>query len=231
MATDRNETPWDDFLSDFTLVLDSGERLKCHKKALANASPVLKTMFGVKMKEAKTNEMNMRGFTKETVTCFLRYVYAEADSVIGYGKDTLIVEKEFLLTDFGRLTPQLMRLAHMYEMEDLVDICEFYLRQTKPDGEKPWTAQDIQKLGADLDSYELKHNSGIWLATDAFQRLTCGNCNKETTKPEVLLKCEKEDCGLLTVVSGDVAMVLDKDGNSFLDGLPADDSRVSIGLA
>ena len=49
-----DNTPWDDFLSDFTLILDSGERIKCHKLILARASSVLKTMMTTDMTEAMT---------------------------------------------------------------------------------------------------------------------------------------------------------------------------------
>ena len=47
-------TPWEDFLRDFTLILDLGERLRCHKWQMAKASPVLRAMIMSIMKEAKT---------------------------------------------------------------------------------------------------------------------------------------------------------------------------------
>ena len=81
MAAEQSDTPWDDFLSDFTLILDSGQRIRCHKKALANASPVLKMMLTTDMKEANTNEMNMKGYALETVIGFLRYIYADSNYI------------------------------------------------------------------------------------------------------------------------------------------------------
>ena len=86
--SDEECTPWDDFLSDFTLILDSGERIRCHKVMLANASPVMKTMLKTDMKERKTNEMCMTGIDLETATSLLHDVYASQDliQVDGYSR-------------------------------------------------------------------------------------------------------------------------------------------------
>jgi len=263
MAVEQAETPWDDYLSDFTLVLDSGERLKCHKLVLANASPVLKTMLMTEMKEAKTNEMNMRGFTLETVTGFLRYIYADAASVSWKylfrnenNEITWRFEKDFSIKDFGEPSPQLMRLAHMYEMKDLVMICADSLKLSKPDENTPWTAKDVQKLAFDLGNEGLKQCSNVWLASNAYETLSCGDrmCyekyfqklmeygenkkkypeenlerpERETTKPRVQLRCKH--CNEITDVSGDAPNVLSEGGDAYMDDTPDDDSKVYIEL-
>jgi len=251
MAAEQSATPWDDFLSDFTLVLDSGEKIRCHKKALADASPVLKMMFMTDMKEANTNEMNMKGYVLETVIRFLRYIYAESfiEQLTLEAQDgdpalkTLVVNKEFLIKDFDcplfdhsrlKMYSQLMRLAHMYQVKDLVGLCVDALKEFKPWETHAFTAKDILKLAVDLDNDDLKQVSSVWLASDAFETLRCGahECyvkNKETREPEVLLKCEH--CGLLTHVSSYRPNVLDKDGNELFEGEPEEDSQVSADLS
>jgi len=249
MAAEQSETPWDDFLSDFTLVLDSGERIRCHKKALANASPVLKMMLTTDMKEANTNEMNMKGYSLETVIAFLRYIYADANDIEeltmekqdgGPALKTLVVEKNFYINNFGdstlRIWPQLMRLAHMYQVEDLVGLCIYHLTEFKPRERRDsntLTAKDIHKLAMDLGHEDLKQCSSMWLASDAFETLKCGSskcfsANKETRNPDVLLKCKH--CGLLTEVSSDRPYVLDKKGKRMYESEDVEDSQVSVNL-
>merc|ERR1719312_2027271 len=174
------------------------------------------------MKEAQTNEMKLRGFDLATVTGLLRYIYAGAQTI--YRQDCyedengeiLDVEKLGFSRNFrisNYLSPQLMRLAHMYEIQDLVDICEKYLKEDKPNKyNKAWTANDIRKLADDLDNEPLKECSYLWLASDAFRVLECGSCKKRTKKPQVLLKCKHKMCGHLTDVTGDDARAIESDG-------------------
>ena len=214
MSTEKIATPWDDFLSDFTLILDSGERLKCHKFMLAKASPVLKNMLMANMKETRTSEMNMTGFDLETVSCFLQYVYAEesTESRIETFKMMVGFERKFFIKDLSdKLSPQLMRLAHMYEIQRLVDYCEYMLKSTKP-ANKPWNAMDICQLGKDLGNDVLRECSEMWLASDTFQSLTCGKCKKKTVKPRVSLHCNNDGCNAQTFVSSTQASV-DFDGS------------------
>jgi len=245
MAAKQSETPWDDFLSDFTLVLDSGQRIRCHKKALANASPVLKMMLMTNMKEANTNEMNMKGYALETIIGFLRYIYAEPyyiEQLTMENQDgepslkSLVVEQGFRVVNFDdsslKIYTQLIRLAHMYQVEDLVRICVDNLKEFKPYESDALTAKDIHKLAVELDNKDLKQCSSVWLASDAFQTLRCGafECEKkdDTKKPEVLLKCK--DCGRLTHVSSHEPNVLDEDGELIWPGDPLEDSKVTVDL-
>ena len=203
MAAKQEDTPWDDFLSDFTLLLDSGEELKCHKVMLAKASPVLKRMLMTEMKEKQSNVMRMTGFDLKTVTCLLQYIYQEECTVekkeLG-SQTTTGIEKQFFVKNIGSklsLSPQLMRLAHMYQVQGLVYLCEDKLKSTKPTGSvgTPWTAKDIRKLGEDLDMVALKECSERWLASEAFQTLWCSICRKTTVKPLVYLECGTKTCG------------------------------------
>jgi len=209
MDAQEGDTPWDDFLSDFTLILDSGERLKCHKRDLAKASPVLKTMLMADMKETKTNEMHITGVDLETVTNLLQYVYA--GETVAFSRSIvkdMRYENNFFYKDFGNklnLSPKLMRLAHMYQVQGLVDLCEDKLKNTKPAG-NPWTTDDIKKLAKDLDNQALKDCSDMWLASEAFQTLICGSCQCTTQKPVIKLSC-RGSCKRQTIVSTAQAMV------------------------
>ena len=98
----KDDTPWEDLLSDFTLILDTGERIKCHKVVLAKASPVMMAMLTTNMVEANTGQMNLTGYDLETVTTFLKYLYAQ-----------------WKCFDIGiqRLNIPLLKLAHQYQVE------------------------------------------------------------------------------------------------------------------
>jgi len=217
MAAQEGHAPWDDFLSDFTLILDSGERLKCHKRELSKASPVLKTMLMTEMKETKTSEMHMTGVDLETATNLMQYVYAGESSVqtskametlSGQSAMEMRYDRQVFIKDFGKklnLSPELMRLAHMYQVQGLVDLCEDRLKATKPAG-NPWTADDIRKLAKDIDNKTLKDCSDMWHASDAFQTLICGSCKGTTEKPVVKLSC-RGTCKRETIVSGAQPMV------------------------
>ena len=71
-----DETPWNNEFSDFTLILDTGEKIRCHKVFLARASSVMKTMLTTDMVKARTNQMNLTGFDLESVTSFLQFIYS-----------------------------------------------------------------------------------------------------------------------------------------------------------
>merc|ERR1712029_386769 len=180
MSSGQEDTPWDDFLSDFTLILDTGERLKCHKIILAKSSSVMKTMMTTDMTEARTNEMKMQGFDLETVTNFLEYLYAK-----GFGLDHTM---DF---DEAKLTPKLLRLAHMYEVEALVAACTFHLKKNQ----NPDLAFEILKAAEELSILELKQSTYRCFATHVTQEvgivMTCGHC-KRTEAPILYCSCGYE---------------------------------------
>ena len=102
--------------SDFALVLEDGRELKCHKNKLAEASPVFRMILKQDGEEARTNKMKMSEFEPATVESFLDYIYADwkhIPSINGFKK----------IFDDKRLTPELLRMAHMYEVALTRDSC------------------------------------------------------------------------------------------------------------
>ena len=225
---DRNNTdpatPWDDFLSDFTLILDSGESLRCHKWQLAKSSPFLKAKIQLAMEGPKADEMRITGHGLETVTSVLRYVYADEGSFLpSHGghdlkehdpETTVAYRREYAIDGLGEenLSPQVMRLANKWEIKALVEMCEDHLKENKPDKDTPWTARDIHELAIDIGNEKLEKCSSMWIAAGAFQDFRCGSCKGRTTKPPVLLKCK--ECEYLTIVSDIVPRIgQQKDGS------------------
>jgi len=96
---------WDTRFADFALVVDTGEELKCHKNMLVKCSPFFDAMLSSDCEETKNGKMKAKGFSLETVTTFLDQVYAIAFHKKGV-KD-------------NKLSPELMRMCHMYQFQDL----------------------------------------------------------------------------------------------------------------
>jgi len=186
MSSGQEDAPWDNFLSDFTLILDTGEKLKCHKIKLFESSSVMKTMMTTDMTEARTNEMKLQEFDLVTVTNFLKYLYAKEVTKTSGGKK--IVAKDY---DDAILTPKLLRLAHMYELDALVAACTDHLKKNQ----NPDVAFEIWKAGEELNIDELKKSGYRGVTNHVLQDvgivMTCGQC-KSTRVP--LLTCGQ--CGL-----------------------------------
>lgn len=180
-----DDTPWDDFLSDFTLILDTGERLKCHKLVLAKASPVFTTMLKRDTGAVITTQMKMSGYDLETVTAFLQFSYDNLNLFHwSHGFDTKM---------FNDI--KLLRLAHQYEVKDLKDECISALKLNQD----PQRAYDIWKAGEEMNVKELKLSRKSMLrlmhTANSFQVLTCGTCQVTTENPAMQCSC----CGHLTV--------------------------------
>ena len=86
MDSSKLET-WDTRWSDFAIVVDTGEELKCHKVVLAQCSPFFDTMLSSNLEETKNNKMEAKDFSLETVRTFLEFVYAKGFAFESYGED------------------------------------------------------------------------------------------------------------------------------------------------
>jgi len=104
---------WGTKWADFSLVVDTGEELSCHKLVLAQCSPFFEAMLSSECEETKANKMKAKDFNLETVTTFLEYLYAKA------------FEETF---DKAKITPELMRLSHMYDVQGLYDLATVHLK-------------------------------------------------------------------------------------------------------
>jgi len=84
--------------SDFTVVLESGQQLRCHKVTLAKWSPALEAMLKTECVETQNGEIKIRGYDDKTVKAFIEYLYQ------------------------GKLTPdrytiELLRIADQYQVK------------------------------------------------------------------------------------------------------------------
>jgi len=125
---------WDQNFTDFDVVTKSGSRLKIHKHVLAKNSQVFLAMLTQGLEEAKNNEVNMSHFDEETVVAFIEYLYAGSvnDSKTlneiraGIGPNEYIYKRSF---ERKHLTIDLLKMADMYQVEDLKMDCTEYLKE------------------------------------------------------------------------------------------------------
>jgi len=132
-----NSVTWSQKHTDFALVLKSGQELKCHKFVLAESSPFFDTMLSQQQfTETATSRMKVEHMEEVTVYSFLEYLYAnkvDDEETIGHiqasqGDDLYIYKRSF--SDKAKLTLDLMKVAHMYQVEDLLEDCAEYLTST-----------------------------------------------------------------------------------------------------
>ena len=131
--------------SDFSLVLEDGHELKCHKVKLAEASSFFRSMFRQKWLETQTNKMKVTEFRRETVESFLDYIYTDSD---------LVTDQDCLKLNFDkkRLTPELLRMCHLYRVRNLQDWCTQHLVKNVEDN----NAVDIWNAGDKIGNDKLK---------------------------------------------------------------------------
>jgi len=123
----ENLITWSQDYCDFALVVDSGEKLHCHKIYLAKSSEFFKTMLDSEFVEAKNNEMRVKEYDVETVASLLSYIYSDKNTAVG------LYNLFRRLFDAQKLTPELLRLAHMYQVQDLIEDCTTHLAQNVND--------------------------------------------------------------------------------------------------
>eukprot|EP00929_Paragymnodinium_shiwhaense_P008897 TRINITY_DN112882_c0_g1_i1.p1 TRINITY_DN112882_c0_g1~~TRINITY_DN112882_c0_g1_i1.p1 ORF type:complete len:874 (-),score=164.17 TRINITY_DN112882_c0_g1_i1:891-3512(-) len=101
-------TMWlDRQFSDMLMVADGGEEIPCHRSVVASASPVFRRMLLCTMREGHLKRVTMHEASAKDVTTLLEYVYT---GCISEGIDYVS-----LLS--------LLRLADMYQLSSLMDIC------------------------------------------------------------------------------------------------------------
>ena len=111
-----------DEFSDFILVLKDGRELPCHKFALAKASRVFRVMLRLDCEETLTCKMKVTEFEPDTAESFLDFIYADLQHI----PDQDVFKKKF---DEKRLTLDLLRMSHMYEVTILQEKCIEYLKK------------------------------------------------------------------------------------------------------
>ena len=124
----KTKEPWNTKWPDFTLVLETGEELKCHKMMLARSSPFFEAMLSTDCEETRNNRMIVKEIGLEAVKAFLEYIYAEQDWMAEQ-EESMCKIKYMIKFDTAKLTPELMKLAHMYDVKTLHCQCVDYLKK------------------------------------------------------------------------------------------------------
>jgi len=143
---------WPHELTDFALESKDGEVLRCHKARLIENSEYFEGMLRHKVRETDESKMVVPDYDGVTVASFLEWIYAAV-----FGEDVVKKLKqvaepgEFVSQrrfDEKKFTPELLKMAHIYQMSDLQSD---YLEQTisKENAAEAWKAAGIsgsQKL-------------------------------------------------------------------------------------
>jgi len=153
--------------TDFTLMVKSKAsgkvlELKCHKHILADNSPVLKAKLRTDFAETEKNQMKISDFEKDTVISFLKYLYApvrDAEAIrlmrVTLGQKKYIFTRKF---ETEELTLDLLKMSHIYEVEDLQMDCAEYLGENLCDDNvvDVWMAAERMKI-ENLSDQALRH--------------------------------------------------------------------------
>ena len=109
--------------SDFALDV-SGTQLKCHKVILAKSSDFFEALL---RNEGDIDTMEVTGgFSLDTVKSFLEYLYSKVE----WMPDVEAPKRQF---DKKKLTPELLRLADMYQAQTLKSACVAHLEKSLTD--------------------------------------------------------------------------------------------------
>lgn len=113
-------------LSDFAIVLASGEKLKCHKLQLARASHVFDAMFKNGFLETVEGEVTVDDFDDATVKAFLNFIYLRADGretkrTHFYDLPFLQIITKYQVKDLGVVEECIRHLIDTMDEESVVD--------------------------------------------------------------------------------------------------------------
>jgi len=159
-STSQTLVTWNQKITDFTVVLQSGKRVRVSKYILAENSEVFESMLTQEYEEAKNNEMSLAHFKDETVVRFIEYLYSDrrdpeiiAQVRAGIGPNEYIYKRRFARE---KLTMDMLEIAHMYQVEDLKKDCSEYLLKNISDDNvmEVW-------LGAQAMEYESLASTAI----------------------------------------------------------------------
>ena len=146
---------WSQEYTDFVIESSDGRVFPCHKKDLAENSDFFKSMLSKDFKETTTGVMKVPEFDAKTVARFLAYIYAgrAGDKLMQRIKahakpGEFISRRDF---DEENYTLPLLRMANMYQLQELQDDCIEYIKKhiTRENAVEVWNMAGIcgsQKL-------------------------------------------------------------------------------------
>jgi len=135
-STKSDDLTWAHDFTDFSLVLESGEELRCHKIILCKNSSFFKAMLGHNFKESDKNQMTVTDVTRQTLVDFLEYIYKEAapsehiELIRSLSPAKHVFKRSFTRQKF---TPELLKIGHEYQVQDLQDDCIGHLKENITD--------------------------------------------------------------------------------------------------
>jgi len=154
---------WNQKFTDFEIILQSGEKLRVHKLVLADNSEVFEAMLTKDMEESNTSKMSLEHFEEDAVINFIQYLYTgrvdDPETVeqlkAGAGPDQYIYKRNF---DKRKFNIELLKMADMYQIEDLKLDCTEYLKKTINDDNvmEVWIGAHTLK-NKTLTSWAVKH--------------------------------------------------------------------------
>ena len=125
--------------TNFTLVSKDNMVFQCHKFVLAKNCPFYAAMLSTDCVEVDKNQANVTDFEGDTVSAFLEYLYSPEVSK-GYIDLAKKHDPELAKTMISRhfpmekITPQLLTMAQMYQVEDLQnDCCDYLMKNINHD--------------------------------------------------------------------------------------------------
>ena len=125
--------------TDFTLLTKDNVVIQCHKFVLAKNCPFYAAMLSNNFAEGDKNQANVTDFEGDTVSAFLEYLYSDKVSK-GYIDLAKKHDPELAKTMISRhfpmekITPQLLEMAQMYQVEDLQnDCCDYLMKNINHD--------------------------------------------------------------------------------------------------
>jgi len=136
--TPPTEVSWNQKFTDFTVVLKSGEKVKVHRHVLAENSDVFDAMLTQDTQEKNTNQMSFEHWDEAIAISFLEYLYSgsvDDEEIIGQLKEAVGINEYIFRRSFKRekLTVELLKMADMYQVEDLKKDCTEYLKKNLHD--------------------------------------------------------------------------------------------------
>ena len=155
-----------DEFADFTIRLKDGREIKCHKIILARVSPVFLRILRHDNVETRTNTMTLDAFEPETVEAFLDFIY------LPQGSRSL---------EETRLTLDLLKMSHMYDVKYLLDKCTENLIKTIEDD----NAVQLWSVAELLSIDELKEAVLEYLAQKGEEMLEVPGFKETCESPEM----------------------------------------------
>ena len=176
-----------DKFSDFAFILKDGRELKCNKVVLATASKVFRVMLRQDCKETQTNKMKVTEFEPDTAESFLDFIYAD----LRYVSNNDMFENKF---DEERVTTDLLRMSHMFEVINLQAKCVECLKKNIEDT----NVVDIWSAAETTGSIKLKNAALSYLGAKGEKMMDVPRMEEAYQSPQMMKSLVKYTSARMT---------------------------------